>query len=278
VSDSESEPCADLEALAAFIDGNLPPERRPEMIRHLSRCAKCRSTVESVARTNGQQRARFLWRRVAAIAAALAGVAIGYLVIRDYGPWRTRRIEKLAGAMPSAARVVEPRLAGFPWAPLYRTRGTGETTKSPQELMIAGTAGNALREIGDDRSQDALHTAGVAHLLKDERSQGIAKLREAAARAPRDSAVWSDLAAALYCEADARDDKALFHEALAAADHAIRIAPRMPEPYFNRALILEQIGSPAAASEAWRAFLSLDAESGWASEARQRLKDASHVS
>jgi len=46
----------------------------------------------------------------------------------------------------------------------------------------------------------------------------------------------------------------------------------MPEAMFNRALALQTIGQVDDARTAWQAFLTIDDRSGWADEARTRLR------
>jgi tetratricopeptide (TPR) repeat protein len=219
------------------------------------------------------ERRSYMRRAVLSLAAGLVAVLSGLLVVRGFGPWRADPLRSLAQAMPSSARTIEPRFSGFRWAPLHSLRRGMSSGKSPDELTIAGAAGGVLREIDGKNSPGALHTEGVAYVLQNDTPRGVARLKETATRAPRDAAVWSDLAAALYCDSMARDDRAQLSEAVAAANRAIAIDPRMPEPYFNRALIVESTGSASDAVAAWNAFLALDSKSGWAGEARQHLRD-----
>jgi tetratricopeptide (TPR) repeat protein len=243
------------------------------MIRHLSRCARCRLVVESMAQISVARRS-YMRRAVLSVAAGLVAVLSAFLLVRGFGPWHADPLGSLAQGMPLSARTIEPRLSGFPWAPLHSLR-RGGAGKSPEELIIAGAAGGVLKDIGGKSSPGALHTAGVAYVLQNDTPRGVARLKETAARTPRDAAVWSDLAAALYCDSMARDDRAQLSEAIAAADRAIALDQRMPEPYFNRALIVESTGSAAAAVAAWNAFLAVDSESGWAGEARRHLREIS---
>jgi hypothetical protein len=46
----------------------------------------------------------------------------------------------------------------------------------------------------------------------------------------------------------------------------------MPEALFNRALALQMLGQNADARTAWQSFLTIDDRSGWADEARVRLR------
>ncbi len=46
----------------------------------------------------------------------------------------------------------------------------------------------------------------------------------------------------------------------------------MPEALFNRALALQMVGKTGDARIAWQAYLTIDDRSGWADEARARLR------
>jgi CHAT domain-containing protein/tetratricopeptide (TPR) repeat protein len=61
-------------------------------------------------------------------------------------------------------------------------------------------------------------------------------------------------------------------EALAAATRAIRRDPTLPEAHFNRALIFEALGMRSEARQAWEAYLALDPDSAWSTEARDKLR------
>ncbi|MBI3934154.1 MAG: tetratricopeptide repeat protein [Acidobacteria bacterium] len=53
---------------------------------------------------------------------------------------------------------------------------------------------------------------------------------------------------------------------------AIRLDPDYPDPRFNLALVFDRLGRHGKACQQWRAYLRLDAESRWATYARQRLE------
>lgn len=90
------EPCPDLDALAALVDGAVSEARRARLEAHLVGCEACRTTVaasaravETVERTSGGAGAagaqrghvdatvRPWWRRIAVAAAAVVVVALG---------------------------------------------------------------------------------------------------------------------------------------------------------------------------------------------------------
>ena len=56
------------------------------------------------------------------------------------------------------------------------------------------------------------------------------------------------------------------------ADRALSVDASYPAALFNRALILEHLGLNAEARKAWDRYLSVDASSPWANEARQHLR------
>ena len=59
---------------------------------------------------------------------------------------------------------------------------------------------------------------------------------------------------------------------LATANRALEIDRLMPEALFNRALALQMSGMTDDARTAWQSYLTIDDRSGWADEARARLR------
>jgi CHAT domain-containing protein len=94
----------------------------------------------------------------------------------------------------------------------------------------------------------------------------------ATAQATNAAGAWSDVAAAYFIAAIQYDSPDLFASALSSCDRALEVAPRAPEPRFNRALILERLGLREDAREAWDRYLDVDATTGWAAEAREHLE------
>jgi len=177
-----------------------------------------------------------------------------------------------AGA-PRSARIVEPRLTGgFPWAgyhgPLRAVGGSADA----ERLELGGAAGALIRRAEHDPSAEAQHAAGVAMVLVEKPDEAITRL-ESAARTSHDASTWSDLAAARYATAVQFRRPSLYSEALAASNEALRIDARLPEPLFNRALILETMGSTSEARRAWQRYLQVDPGSPWANEARAHLAE-----
>jgi CHAT domain-containing protein len=173
---------------------------------------------------------------------------------------------KMRAIAPRGGRTIEARLTGFAWSPMRVQRaGRGAAPLDPAQLELAGAAGAVIEKAPNTRD------AGVGYLIIDRDADAVEALQEAARQSPNDAKVWSDLAAARYTLA-ARGDKAYeLPRALAAADHALRVEPTLPDALFNRALIIERLGITESARGAWQRYLQLDATSKWAGEAQQHV-------
>jgi CHAT domain-containing protein len=277
----DSDRCPDPELLAAFVAGNLTGAELKMVSDHVLECEDCRTTIAEAAqydRTSStretqpheKQPARPWW--LAAAAAALIGVtALSFWFTRstDSNEW----IHVLVEESPQSARYVEPRLSGgFPWAPLKVVRRGPNQKLDPTQMKFIGVAGDVLDKTSGDTSSEAQHASAVASLLAGDPREAAAVLGQVAKDSP-DARVWSDLAAARYNVAVAvePEDARQLAQALAAADTALRIDPRLPEGLFNRALILEHLGLRDQARATWQKFLDVDSGSQWTQEAESHL-------
>jgi len=258
--------CPDIETLAAFAEGKLKRNEMPKIAEHVQDCIRCMAAVEAVvesspAESQSETSSRGWWL---AIAAAVVIAVLGITWLRPRAP-----LSRLVALAPADARIVEPRLSGgFGWAP-YRgsMRASGSETTGSERLKLGGAAAELI-----DRADRDHHAAGVAMLLVDRPEQAIEQLRIAAEHAPDDAKSWSDLAAARYAAALDLGRPSLYPEALAAADRALRIDPKLAEAQFNRALILDRLGLTKEARAAWQRYLEIDSTSPWAGEAREYLE------
>jgi tetratricopeptide (TPR) repeat protein len=260
------------ELLAAFAEGRLQSEDLAAVSEHLRECLECRQLLGDTvrflreAKTNRGLPHRSVW--LAAAAAVIVAVTAGTVWFVQH----RKPIDSLIAAMPGDARFIEPRLTGFPPAPLA-SANRGPEENDPRRMQLIGAAGRVLQKTAGDSSPDAVHAAGVAHLLTGQTQMAISQLR-AAAEASHDSAVWNDLAAARFTAGTAQDprDPEQLKYALAAADEALRIDPSMREALFNRALILTEIGLRDEAIAAWTRYLQIDPTGRFAEEARGHLQ------
>jgi CHAT domain-containing protein len=193
--------------------------------------------------------------------AVLIAAAIGFWAVLQ----RPRTpLARLAASAPSEVRLLEPRLTGFPWAPLtngQRAGGMAGLRTAATEIQQAAAA---------DPSDELAHAAAVAFLLKNRPDDAVVRLRPTAEKG-RDPSAWSDLGAAYYAAAARSASTEHLGQALAATDQALLIDPAHGEALFNRALILERFHFRDAAASAWREFVAGSREDGWREEGRRHL-------
>jgi CHAT domain-containing protein len=265
--------CPAIETLAAFAEGRLSAAERAAVVEHLDTCDECTREVALGMQAFEEDRAASPRRWtpwLAAIAAALV-IAIVIPAIRTF---RRSPIDRLVALTPRDGRAIQPRLTGgFAWSP-YRgsERESGSVTSDPARMKLMGEAGELVQRAGSDKSAEAQHAAGVAMLLAGDPAGAIGRLETAAKESPA-AQTWSDLAAARYAAASELGRAALYSQALAAADAALRLDPNLPEALFNRALVLDRMGLAAEARTAWNRYLAVDPSSRWAEEARAHLSE-----
>lgn len=186
------------------------------------------------------------------------------------------------------SRPFEPRLTGdFRYLPCKASPAPASSADIIPEPACQGalTAGSDRRDSvmrlgarAQDRTDsiDGLWTWAVALLsaLPEERGadEAIQALQTLTVREPEGAAGWSDLAAAYIVRAQRSDDPFDLFLALAAANRAVQLDPKLAEARFNLALVLEKLFANGAARSAWLAYLNLDRDSEWAGEAAERLQ------
>lgn len=99
-------------------------------------------------------------------------------------------------------------------------------------------------------------------------------LEQAHASAPSDAAIASDLASAYLTRARVAEAPYDLVRALAAAEAALALKPKLAEASFNRALALERLMLQTEARSAWQSYLRLDSRSSWSREARAYSRGA----
>ena len=263
---TENRPCPDAETLALFVEGKLQRHEIPAVLAHLDRCGTCLRAVRNASADLEQPASRTPWLAIA------AAVLIAIAAVATFQLRRGTSVDDLVELAPRSARVAETRLSGgFAYAPWKGPIRSDGGANDPEKMELVGLAGRLMQRADRERTADAQHDAGIALTLVDEPLDAVARLRDAASRAPGDARIQSDLAAAQYAAAERLGRPSMLPEALASADRALRIDPRLAEALFNRAVILERLGLTQVAREAWQHYLETDPSSPWAAEARERL-------
>ncbi len=205
------------------------------------------------------------------IAGAVVGaLGIGALVRRPMPPIAV--VVKAVGT----ARTAEGRLTGgFAFAPLSPLRRDRAASPSWQVLAAAGQLQEAINTAP---TPENLHALGVAALHAQRHDEAVLALEDALSGDADNAAYLSDLAAAHLARRAHGGPAFDVPKALAAADRALRLAPRLREARFNRALALSALHLRHEATRAWDDYLQeFGQERGWADDARRRRDQAAHL-
>ena len=179
--------------------------------------------------------------------------------------------QKLLTLAARSERPIDARLTGFDWQQARVQRGPHTNPLDPERLELAGAASTVIQSLANDSSARARHEAGAAYLLIDRDRDAIDALESAVRQSPKDAAYWSDLSAARYTLAAREKRPHELPQALADADHALRLHPALPDALYNRALIIESLGVTEAARRAWQRYAAADPSTHWSAEALHHL-------
>jgi len=268
--------CPSLETIGAFVDGRFKDREREVIADHLASCETCYFVFSEAARmrVGAQPQAevvpftprRMTWR----IAAGLAAAATIVLAVNVFGPFGTNGDERALTALVNAvgtARTFDPRLTGgFVYAPVRGpVRGSNDAASLTPDVRIA------IAEI--EKQYAARPIAATAAIVAGDPDRAISILEAASQQNPTSATILSDLSAAHLVLAERNNNSQIdAGRGLATANRALEIDRLMPEALFNRALALQMLGMADDARTAWQSYLTIDDRSGWADEARARLR------
>jgi hypothetical protein len=267
--------CPSLETIGAFVDGRFKDREREVVADHLATCETCYFVFSEAARTRTTAKTKgdvvpFPPRRVTwkTVAAGLAAAAVIVLAVNVWSPFGASGDERALATLVTSVgttRMFEPRLTGgFAYAPVRSVRNSDATTSLSPEVRI--TIAEIEKQFPDQP------VAGAAAIVAGEPGRAISILETASRNDPNDPRILSDLSAAYLVRAEQLNSKADASQALAMANRALELDRLMPEAMFNRALALQLSGATDDARTAWQAYLTIDGRSGWAEEARTRLR------
>jgi CHAT domain-containing protein/tetratricopeptide (TPR) repeat protein len=198
-----------------------------------------------------------------AVTAVAIAIAIGGILILAYRRDGRRRLDAALRQTPQ--RPFQARLAMLVYAPAPHITRSAAAEATQKEQRLRAIASDIATSPGNDD-----YIRAVAALVANDITGGRQKLEALAARDPGNPAVWSDIAAALSEEA--KDNASVLCSALAATDRAIAIDATHATARFNRAVILDALSLGDAAAKAYADYLRVDGTTGWAGEARDRLR------
>ncbi|HEU4457244.1 MAG TPA: CHAT domain-containing protein, partial [Longimicrobium sp.] len=152
--------------------------------------------------------------------------------------------------------------------------GPAEWISSDRAISLATRAARAAETTGDLEARRAVALLDLlGNVEVGKRLQGaIASLETAARLADRPAPVLADLAAAYIVRAERTQGVRNLLQAAETAGEAVAAEPGNLAARYNLALALDRIGLDGEAAGAWRGYLRADSTSGWAREARERLR------
>lgn len=122
-----------------------------------------------------------------------------------------------------------------------------------------------------DASPSALRAKALLQVSRGEVEEAVLLLEAAAAKAPGEQELRSDLAAAYLARAVRRSRASDLPRSLAAAEAAIELAPQFCPALFNRAETLSRLHLRDQARAGWELYLARCSGDAWEEAARTRL-------
>jgi hypothetical protein len=269
--------CPDAETLAAFSDGVLDEQSRLELIQHLADCGQCQHELielDAVTQELGVERkvaAGAFGPRVAIplAAAAIVVLLFGVPSIRERILGRSGMSALVEAAEGLPQRPTAGRLStDFVHKRHSAPRG-GPKDEAVVKLEVQAAAWEAVEKATNKPTPSNLHASGVGRIFLNERDAAVRDLERAVQANPHSPAILNDLAAAYI----ARGDYKLAHDAATKAWNL----EQTPAAAWNIAVALDYAGNDAAAIAAWQRYLTIDPDSPWATEARQKLADLQYL-
>lgn len=169
-------------------------------------------------------------------------------------------------------RPTESRIADFQYAPLVVTRGLAEEREASRLRRIELSLLNASDQ---NPSAQSFRELGVFYLTQQKYDLAIEALKRAQKLDPANARVQNDLGSA-YFESGRADEGnkrfTLLSTALEQFSKAVESDNKFAAALFNRSLCLQELGLNEQSRLSWEQYLEIDANSGWAIEARRNLE------
>jgi CHAT domain-containing protein/tetratricopeptide (TPR) repeat protein len=230
-----------------------------------------RDTGQSVAvsRTQSFWAGFFSWPRLTFTAAAFALVVvatfIGIRMLRSPSP------DQLLARAYTERRTMEVRIPGAKYAPLRIERSNDKSNFDRPESLLKAEAliSENLRKNPNDPTW--LQAKARAELLDGNSDEALRSLERSLESNPDSASLLADLGSAYYLRGKSTNQPVDYGKAVEFLGRALAKTPDDPVTLFNHALACEQLYLYAQAVEDWEHYLRLDAQGGWADEARKRL-------
>jgi hypothetical protein len=244
-----------------------------------------KAAAASTAVAGAKKAGFFDWRQYFSLPVVRFATVLLVMIGLGYGVWRVGfyrsdldlGLSELHLAYKNDRRL-NARIVGFEYSPPPMvTRGPGDRDK-PETDQSKRAAAILAAALNDKRSAETLYATGKVSLAKRDLETAISRFEEAAALAPQNADIHSDLGAAYLEMGEATVTKdttkglELLDNSLKHLEKAAGLNPKLLEPRFNLGLVFERV-DPERAKKAWNDYIALDPSSKWTEEARSRLKD-----
>jgi tetratricopeptide (TPR) repeat protein len=290
VSSRDYGQCLTDETLTEYLEGSLDVAIKAASEVHLISCEQCRNqlaffmrvlqpdvssteaktlqaiaadwekkTGNKVATAGSPARSRFLVV-FATVAAMLVVSILSTWIVRERFS-EPKSANEVIDLLLAQNRPFESRIAGEPYRPIVRTRGSSDSGVSYSLL-----AGEMTRLSANS------HEMGRFYLLQKEFGKAIPYLEIAEREVGANAAMHNDLGVAYLESGNASQVEKAGQE----FRHALTQDPSFAGALFNLALFNERTSATAQAEAEWKRYLELDSKSDWATEARERLQGLSH--
>ena len=209
--------------------------------------------------------------KIAAALVIAAGLLISLLVLIG----RKSDVERGMIALNEAQgneRLIQSRISELNYGEFRAVRGNRAGLKDRQ----ARDYSERLLQDAVNQKQDAesYHALGRLYLAERDFIKAGEQFAKALQKDQNDPQLLSDMGATLFELAQLSDETERLpqlNEALNYFQRAVELNPRLPEAYFNGALVIQYLKHPEA-KDAWRNYLRIDSTSPWAREAERNLK------
>jgi len=174
-------------------------------------------------------------------------------------------------------RPGEFRISGLDYAPVSKARG--ENRSGVDEASRQGAETRLLKAADENPNSESLHALGQVYLAKGDFDSAIEKFELALKEDPRDARIHSDLGAALLARAKHKPSgdqpggaTVELDRSMESLKKALELDASLPEAIFNLALVYEALNERGQARDEWQRYLDKDPDSGWAEEAKDKLR------
>jgi tetratricopeptide (TPR) repeat protein len=206
------------------------------------------------------------WSYAGAVAALAGG---GFWIVQTM---QQPGVETLLARAYTEQRPMEMRMPGADYGPVRLLRGSANRSRLSRPSSLLEGEARIARELAQRPNDPTLLAErGAAELLDGDYDAAIATLTRARDLGINSPSLLLNLASAYFGRGELTRSSRDYSVSLELLDGVLKNAPHEPTASFNRAIVLERLGSTDQAILAWQQYLRIDPKSSWSAEASTRL-------